>query len=183
MPLYEFAGERPRIGEETFVHPRAVLIGNVTVGRECFIGPGAVIRADFGPITVGSGSSVQDNAVLHVTPGDEVRIHDRVIVGHGAILHDVKLHEGCTIGMGAILLQRAVCEEFSLVAAGSLVPQGMTIPARMMAAGSPARIVKEVPADLAAFIVMGVDEYRNLTRRYLETFREVAPEPEISGRG
>lgn len=174
MPLYEFDGKKPLIGEETFVHPRAVLIGNVTVGRECFIGPGAVLRADFGPIAVGSGSSIQDNAVLHVTPGDEVTIHDRVIIGHGAILHDVKLHEGCTVGMGAILLQRAVCGEFSLVAAGSLVPQGMTIPARMMAAGSPARIIKEVPADLAAYIVMGVDEYRNLTRRYLETFREAA---------
>lgn len=175
MPLYEFAGKSPRIGGETFIHPKAVLIGDVTVGRECFIGPGAVFRADFGPITIGNGSSIQDNAVLHVTPGDQVLIGNRVIVGHGAILHDVQLHEGCVIGMGAILLQRVVCEDASLVAAGSLVPQGMKIPARMMAAGSPARVIKEVPADLAAYIVMGVDEYRNLTRRYLETFREIEP--------
>lgn len=173
MPLYEFAGKKPLIGEDTFVHPLAVLIGEVTIGRECFIGPGAVFRADFGPITIGDGSSIQDNAVLHVTPGDQVMIQQRVIVGHGALLHDVKLHAGCVVGMGAILLQRVVCEEASLVAAGSLVPQGMKIPARMMAAGSPARVIKEVPADLAAYIVMGVDEYRNLTRRYLETCREV----------
>jgi carbonic anhydrase/acetyltransferase-like protein (isoleucine patch superfamily) len=174
MPLYEFSGKKPLIGGETFVHPQAVLIGEVTIGRECFIGPGAVLRADFGPITIGDGSSIQDNAVLHVTPGDQVMVSKRVIVGHGAILHDVKLHEGCVVGMGAVLLQRVVCEEASFVAAGSMVPQGMKIPARMMVAGSPARIIKEVPADLAAYIVMGIDEYRGLTRRYLETFREVA---------
>jgi phenylacetic acid degradation protein len=175
MPLYEFEGKRPRVGPDTFVHPRAVLIGDVTIGGECFIGPGAALRADFGPIAIGNGSSIQDNAVLHVTPGDRVVVHDRVIVGHGALLHDVLLHPGCVVGMGAILLQRVVCGEASLVAAGSLVPQGMEIPPRMMAAGSPARIVKEVPADLAAYIVMGVDEYKGLTRRYLETFREIPP--------
>lgn len=175
MPLYEFAGKRPIIGPDTFVHPGAVLIGDVTVGRECFLGPGAVLRADFGPITVGDGSSIQDNAVLHVTPGDRVLVHDRVIVGHGAILHDVLLNSGCVVGMGAILLQRVVCGEGSVVAAGSLVPQGMSIPAGMLAAGSPARIVKPVPAALAEYIVLGVEEYRGLTRRYLDTFREVAP--------
>jgi phenylacetic acid degradation protein len=175
MPQYEFAGKRPRVGPDTFVHPRAVLIGEVTVGRECFLGPGAVLRGDFGPITIGDGSSVQDNAVVHVTPGDRVIVHDRVIVGHGAILHDVVLHAGCVVGMGAILLQGTVCGEASVVAAGSLVPQGMNIPPGMLAAGSPARVVKPVPPDLAGYIVLGVEEYRGLTRRYLETFREVPP--------
>jgi len=175
MPLYEFAGKRPRIGGDTFVHPRAVLIGEVTIGRECFIGPGAVVRADFGPVEIGDGSSIQDNAVLHVTPGDRVVVGNRVIVGHGALLHDVRLEDACVIGMGAIVLQRAVCGPGSLVAAGSLVLQDTKIPARMMAAGSPARILKEVPADLAEFMALGVDEYRGLTRKYLETCREVAP--------
>lgn len=174
MPIYEFAGKKPIISPEAFVHPEAVIIGEATIGAECLIAPGAVIRADFGPITVGDGSSIQDNAVLHVTPGDRVVIGKNVIVAHNASLHDVTLHERCVVGMGSVLLQGVVCEEGVIIAAGSVVPQGMRIPAGKLAAGNPARIVKDVSPEMAAYVVAGIEEYRKLARLCRETMKEVA---------
>lgn len=174
MPIYEFAGKKPVISPTAFVHPQAVVIGDVTIGDECLIAPGAVIRADFGPIRIGDGTSIQDNATLHVTPGDRVLIGRHVVVAHHAVLHDVTLHERCVAGMGAILLQKVVCEEGVIVAAGSVVPQGMHIPAGKMVAGNPARVVKDVSPEMAAYVAMGIDVYKDLSRLYRQTMKEIA---------
>ncbi len=173
MPIYEFAGKKPVISPDAFVHPEAVIIGDAVIGGECLIAPGAVIRADFGPVTVGDGTSIQDNAVIHVTPGDRVTIGKHVIVAHNASLHDVTLHERCVVGMGAVLLQGVVCEEGVMIAAGSVVPTGMRIPAGKLAAGNPARIIKDVSPEMAAYAVEGVEEYKRLVRLYRQTMREV----------
>jgi len=173
MPVYMFEGKAPRIGAGTFIHPLAVVIGEAEIGRDCHLAAGAVVRADFAPIIIGDNTSIQDNAVLHVTPGDGVKIGNNVIVAHGAILHDVEVGDGCVIGMGAVVLQKARCEEGVVVAAGAVVPPGMVIPAGKLAAGNPARIVKDVSPELRAYAVMGIEEYRKLTRRYLESLREV----------
>lgn len=173
MPIYEFAGKKPVISPSAFVHPEAVIIGDAVIGGECLIAPGAVIRADFGPVTIGDGSSIQDNAVIHVTPGDRVTIEKHVIVAHNASLHDVTLRERCVVGMGAVLLQRVVCEEGAMVAAGSVVPTGMRIAAGKLVAGNPARVIKDVSPDMAAYAVEGVEEYKRLVRLYRQTMREV----------
>ena len=173
MPIYEFAGKKPIISQTAFVHPDAVVIGDVTIGDECLIAPGAVIRADFGPITIGNGSSIQDNATLHVTPGDKVVIAKNVIVGHNAVLHDVTIHERCVVGMGAILLAKVICEEDAIVAAGSVVPQNMHIPAKKLVAGNPAKIIKDISPDMQAYVAMGIEEYRKLTHLYRETMKGV----------
>jgi carbonic anhydrase/acetyltransferase-like protein (isoleucine patch superfamily) len=173
MPLYEFDGKRPVIAPDAFVHPLAVVIGEAVIGSECHLAAGAVVRADFAPITIGDGTSIQDNAVLHVTPGDRMVIGSRVIVAHNAVLHDAIIHDRCVIGMGAIVLQKAVCGEGVIVAAGSVVPAGMVVPAGRLAAGNPARVIKDVTAELTARMEQGVDEYRKLTRKYLETLKEV----------
>ncbi len=176
MPIYEFAGKRPKISPGAFVHPQAVVIGDATIGDECLIAPGAVIRADFGPITIGEGSSIQDNATIHVTPGDKVVISKNVIVAHHAVLHDVTLHERCVVGMGAVLLQKVVCEAGVIVAAGAVVPQGMHIPAGKLVAGNPARIVKDVSPEMEAYVAMGIDAYKELTRLCRQTMKEIARE-------
>lgn len=176
MPIYEFAGKRPRISPGAFVHPQAVVIGDAAIGDECLIAPCAVIRADFGPIGIGDGTSIQDNATIHVTPGDEVVIGRNVIVAHHAVLHDVTLHERCVIGMGAVLLQKAVCEEGVIVAAGAVVPPGMRIPARKLVAGNPAKIIKDVSPEMEAYVAMGIDAYRELSRLYRLTMKDITGE-------
>lgn len=174
MPIYEFAGKRPVISQTAFVHLEAVVIGDVTIGEECLIAPGAVIRGDFGPIVIGDGSSIQDNATIHVTPGDKVIIAKNVIVAHNAVLHDAIIHERCVVGMGAILLPKVVCEEDVVVAAGSVVPQGMHIPAKKLAAGNPAKIIKDISPDMEAYVAMGIEEYKKLTHLYRTTMKGVA---------
>ena len=173
MPIYQFAGKKPVIASDAFVHPTAVVIGDVTIGSECHIAPSAVIRADFGPITIGEGSSVQDNATIHVNPGDRVTIGRNVIVAHNAVLHDVTLDDQCMVGMGAILLSKVVCGKGVVIASGSLVPQGMNIPAGKLVVGNPAKIVKDVPPDLAAWVTYGIEEYKKITRLYLQTIKEI----------
>ena len=173
MALYEFDGKRPRVPDDSFVHPQASLIGDVEIGHECMIAPGVSIRADFGPVTIGDRSSVQDNAVIHVYPGSRVVIENDVIVAHGVILHDVHIKSRCVIGIGAILLFGVVCEEDVLVNAASVVPKGMLIPAGKVVAGNPAKITHDVTDEQKKMAKSGIDEYRELTRKYLSTFKEI----------
>lgn len=173
MPIYGLAGKTPQISQYAFVHPDAVIIGDASVGEDCFIAPGVVIRADFGPVRIGSGSSIQDNAVIHVSPGDKVEIGNDVVVAHHAVLHDVTIQNRCIVGMGAVLLHKVTCGEDSFVAAGALVPRGMVIPNGKMVAGNPARIIKDVTEEMKAFMVEGVEQYKALARLYRETMHLV----------
>ncbi|PKN50757.1 MAG: gamma carbonic anhydrase family protein [Deltaproteobacteria bacterium HGW-Deltaproteobacteria-13] len=173
MALYEFDGKRPRVPDDSFVHPQASLIGDVEIGHECLIAPGVSIRADFGPVIIGDRSSVQDNAVIHVYPGSRVVIENDVIIAHGVILHDVHIKSKCVIGIGAILLFGVVCEEDVLVNAASVVPKGMRIPAGKVVAGNPAKITHDVTDEQKKMAKSGIDEYRELTRKYLSTFKEI----------
>ncbi len=174
MPIYEFEGKRPTISAEAFIHPEAVVVGEVSIGAHCFIGPGAAIRAEASRIVIKEGTSVQDNAVIHVD-GEltGVCIEEDVIVGHSAIIHDAHVMPRCVIGMGAILLYDVVCEEDSVVAAGSVLLRGMKVPARTLVAGNPARIVKEVSPGLEAYVARGIQMYRDLTVRYLKGMKRI----------
>lgn len=174
MSVYEFNGKTPRISASAFVHPDAVIIGDVTIGESCFIGPGAIIRGDFGPITLGAGVSFQDNAVIHVDIGSKAVIEDDVIVGHGALLHDVHILPRTIIGMGAVLMFNVICEEDSFVAAGSVVMQGMRIPAGTIVGGNPAKIIKKASERNIRATAEGVSLYRELSRTYRETMKKIA---------
>jgi carbonic anhydrase/acetyltransferase-like protein (isoleucine patch superfamily) len=173
MPIYEFDGKKPLIAPDTFVHPTAVIIGAASIGSQCYIAPSAVIRADFGTITIGDGSSIQDNVTIHVNVGGRVAIGRNAIIGHNAVLHDVMLHDHCMIGIGAVLLSNVVCEEGVVVAAGSLLLQGVRIPAGRLVMGNPARIIKEVPEDLKMYAEVGTEQYKELTALYLRTMKEI----------
>ena len=171
MALYEFEGKSPQVPPDSFVHPDAVLIGDVRVGHECLIAPGVSIRADFGPVIIGDRSSVQDNSVIHVYPGSQSVIGDNVTVAHGVLLHDVHIHSRCMIGIGAIILFNVVCEEDVFVSAGSLVPRGMHIPAGKIVAGNPAAITKDVTEKDRQAAKDGIEAYRYLCRQYLATMK------------
>ncbi len=167
MPIYEFEGRRPQIDPQAFVHPEAVLIGEVVIAAGCFVGAGAVLRADFGRVVMGRGSNLQENAVAHQSPGLAVEIGHDVIVGHGAILHDAVLGDRSFVGMGAILLPGAVLEEEAVVAAGSLVAAGMRVPAGQIVAGNPARVLKAVSEAYRRQLGEGLTLYQDLTSRCL----------------
>lgn len=111
MALYEFDGKRPQVPADSFVHPNAVLIGDVKIGHECMIAPGVSIRADFSPIRIGDRSNVQDNSVIHANDNSHVIIENDVTIAHGVVLHDVHIKARCFIGIGAIVLFDVVCEE------------------------------------------------------------------------
>ncbi len=173
MPIYELKGKTPRISPEAFVHPDAVVIGDVAIGARCFIGPGAVLRGDFGPIGLAQGVSFQDNAVIHVSPGSEVAIERDVIIGHSALLHDVRIAPRVVIGMGAVLLFNVVCEEDAFVAAGAVVPRGMKVPAAMIAGGNPAKILRKASDEQIRYAAEGVRLYQELARLYRETMQRI----------
>ncbi len=165
MAMYEFEGKRPAVDPEAYVHPEAVLIGDVEVGRKCFIGAGAVLRADFGRIRVGDGSNVQENCVIHVSPDVEAVIEEDVVFAHGAVMHDARIKTGGVVGMNAVILHGAVVEEKGMVAAGSVVPGGFVVPAGKIVAGNPARVKKDLPEEYEAFRQQGIALYQELPER------------------
>ncbi len=171
MALYELDGKRPLVPADSFVHPAAVLIGDVRLGHECLIAPGVVIRAEFGPVEIGNRSNIQDNSTIHVNPDMRVIIEDNVVIAHGVILHDVHIKARCVIGMGSILMFNVVCAEDVIVAAGSLVPKDMQIPAGKIVSGNPAEIIRDVSEKQKQMARDGVDTYCNLCRKYLATMK------------
>ncbi len=173
MALYEFDGKRPQVPPDSFVHPNAVLIGDVRIGHECLIAPGVSIRADFGPVRIGDRSSIQDNAVIHVYPDAQTIIEDDVTIAHGVILHDVHIKSRCVIGIGAILLFNVVCEEDVFVTVGSVVSKAIRIPAGKVVTGNPAKITHDVSDNQKLMAKAGIDYYRELCKKYLTTMKKV----------
>jgi phenylacetic acid degradation protein len=166
MAIYIFENKTSKIHPSTYVHPQASIIGNVEIAKDCFIGPGAVLRGDFGKIQIGPGTSIQDNVIIHVGFTDGVFIAGKVIVGHGAILHDVVINSHVLIGMGSILMTGVTSEDHVMIAAGSVVNENFHIPASVVVAGNPAKIVKPLSDDQKKRIHQGVKTYEDLTKRY-----------------
>ncbi len=173
MPFYEFENRRPIIHKEAFVHPAAVLIGDVHVEANCYIGAGAVLRGDIGSISVGKGSNVQENCVFHTFPDKSVILSPNSHVGHGATLHGCEIGSFVLVGMGSILTDGVKINNKCLIGAGSFVPFGTEIPSNSVVVGSPARVVKELSAQQLKRIEEGLSIYQTLTRRYLKSFREI----------
>ncbi|SFH00198.1 Carbonic anhydrase or acetyltransferase, isoleucine patch superfamily [Desulfotomaculum arcticum] len=147
---------------------RQTLIGDVTVEDEASIWFGAQLRADFGKIVVGPGSSIQDNVVVHMLPGGQTVIEEGVTVAHGAVLHNCTLKKGCIIGMNAVILDNAVVGEQAMIAAGSVVTDGTQIPDRYLAAGTPAKPKKELSGNSLWWVEQSANAYVALAENYLK---------------
>ena len=140
-----FLGESPVIDPTAFVHERATLIGKVSIGAECSIWPGVVMRGDDGRIVIGARTSVQDGTVVHMTEGmSETMVAERVTVGHNVILHGCIVEEDVIVGMGSILLDNARIGKGTIVGAGTLVPMNKTVPSGVLVLGNPFRVVREL---------------------------------------
>ena len=142
--LEGFNGKFPRVHPSAYVHPAAVLIGDIEIGAESSVWPNVTLRGDDGPIVIGAQTSIQDNCVIHCTEGlSATRVGDRVTVGHMVVLHSCVIQDDVLIGMGAVLLDNAVVESGALVAAGSLVPPRKIVKAGTVVAGNPMRVLRE----------------------------------------
>ena len=182
MPIYAYAGLRPVIHESAFVHPDAVVIGDVIIGAGVFVAPCASLRGDMGRLVIGPGANVQDSCVMHGFPGKDCVIEENGHVGHGAVLHGCRIGRDALVGMNAVVMDGAVIGEKGFVAAMAFVKAGFEVPPRMLVAGMPARIVRELTADEIAWKEQGTREYQELARRYrteltpCEPLREVEPD-------
>jgi len=173
--IYEFKGYIPVVHESAYVHPQAVVTGNVIIGKDVYIGPGAAIRGDWGEIIIEDGCNVQENCTIHMFPGTTVRLHAGAHVGHGAIIHGATLMENCLIGMNAVIMDNAVVGKNSVVGALALVPDGMIIPEAKIAVGNPARVVKDMSDERIAWKTEGTKLYQQLPRDLHSSLKECPP--------
>jgi phenylacetic acid degradation protein len=175
MPIYSLEGIIPVVDPSAFVHPQAVLIGDVVIGPRCYVGPGASLRGDMGRIVMGPGSNVQDNCVLHTFPTKEVRLEEDAHIGHGAVLHGCTVKRGALVGINAVLMDDVVVGEEALVGAASFVRAGFIVPPRTLVTGAPARAVRELTEEEVAWKARGTQEYHELAVRCLASLKECQP--------
>lgn len=175
MPSYEFENVIPVVDETAFVHPTATLIGDVIIGPGCLVGPGASLRGDIGRIEMRAGSNVQDKCTVHCFPGKGVVIEEDGHVGHGSVLHGCIVRRNALIGMNAVIMDDAEVGNDSFIAAMAFVKAGTIIPPRSIAAGIPAKVLRELSDDEITWKSEGTRVYQELARRYLATMREVEP--------
>ncbi len=172
MALYEFEGKRPSVGKDSFVHPQAVVIGEVELGERCYVGAGAIIRGDYGKIVIGNGTNIQENCVLHSEPETIAIIEENSLIGHSAIVHGPCLiKQNVTIGMGAIVCTGCELETSSLLAAGSVLPPGHSVPEGKVAMGNPARVVRDLDENNKVYNQIGVKLYQDLALRCINGLR------------
>ncbi|MHC5026927.1 MAG: acyltransferase [Planctomycetota bacterium] len=179
MPAYEFEGVRPVVDPTAFVHPTAVLIGDVIIGPGCLVAPGASLRGDIGRLIMKAGSNVQDNCVVHCFPGKDVIIEEDGHVGHGAVLHGCHVGRNALIGMNAVIMDDAEIGESAFVAAMTFVKAGTIVAARTLVAGIPAKPLRELTDTEIAWKSAGTGHYQHLARRHLATCVEVEPLAEV----
>ena len=179
MPSYAIDQLVPVVDPSSYVHPTAVLIGDVIVGRHCFVGPNAVLRGDFGRILIGDGCNVQDTCVMHCFPGRECIVEADGHIGHGAVLHGCTIGRNALIGMNAVVMDNASIGAESLVGATAFVKSGFQCPARSLVVGSPARVLRSLQEREVAWKTSATGEYQALALRSLESVREVSPLTEV----
>ncbi|MBT9385402.1 transferase hexapeptide repeat family protein [Pseudooceanicola sp. CBS1P-1] len=182
MGIYAYDGLVPVVDPEAYVHPEATLVGDVIIGAGCYVGPGAVLRGDFGRIEMRPGSNFQETCVAHAFPGKDVLVEEEGHVGHGAVLHGCRIGRNAMVGMNAVVMDEAVLGENVILGAMSFVRAGMEIPAGHMALGSPAKVIRALSEEEIAWKRAGTGVYRQLAfeagRKMVPSEPLAAPEPD-----
>ena len=180
MPnIFAFDSFIPVIHESAFIHPNAVVTGNVVIGRDVYVGPGAAIRGDWGAIVIEDGCNVQENCTIHMFPGVTVVLEAGAHIGHGAVVHGARIGANALIGMNAVIMDNASVGAGCVVGALCFVPADMQIPPRTVVVGNPARIVKDVSDEMLAWKTEGTALYQALPGRLHATLRACEPLREI----
>lgn len=173
--IYEFKGIKPVIHESSFVHPLASVTGNVIIGKNVYIGPGAAIRGDFGEIVIEDGCNVQENCIVHMFPGVTVFLHEGSHIGHGAIIHGAQIGKNVLIGMNAVIMDNVIVGDNSIVGSMAFVREGMKIPARKVVVGNPAKILKNVTDKMMEWKANGTRIYQALPAEMHASWKECEP--------
>lgn len=173
--IYEFNGFKPVIHESAFIHKTASIIGNVHIGKDVYVGPGAAIRGDWGEIVIEDGCNVQENCVIHMFPGVSIKLEEGAHIGHGAIIHGANIGRNCLVGMNAVIMDRTQLGAESIVGALAFIKADTTIPERSMVVGNPAKIIKEVSDEMIAWKTKGTQLYQKLPSECCETLKECEP--------
>lgn len=180
MPnVFSFDGFIPVIHESAFIHPNATVTGNVVIGRDVYVGPGAAIRGDWGGVVIEDGCNVQEGCVIHMFPGVTVVLEQSAHIGHGAVVHGARIGENALIGMNAVVMDNAVVGAGCIVGALCFVPSKMEIPPRKVVVGNPAKVVKDVSDEMLAWKTEGTALYRALPARLRATLQPVEPLREL----
>lgn len=177
--VYAFKGFIPVIHESSFVHPQAAVTGNVIIGKDCYIGPGAAIRGDWGGIVIEDGCNVQENCTIHMFPGKTIVLKAGAHIGHGAIVHGANIGKNCLVGMNAVLMDEADLGDESIVGALAFVKAGMKISPRSLVVGNPAEIIRSVSDEMLQWKTKGTQLYQTLPSECFESLKVVEPLREL----
>lgn len=177
--VYEFNGFIPVVHESSFIHPLAAVIGNVIIGKDVYVGPGAAIRGDWGGIIIEDGCNIQENCTIHMFPGKDITLKKGAHIGHGAIIHGANIGANCLIGMNAVIMDDVDLGDECIVGALSFLKAGLKIPTRKMLVGNPAQIIKDVSDEMIDWKTRGTALYQQLPKECFDTLKEVEPLREI----
>lgn len=175
MSCYSFNGFIPVVDPSSYIHDTASVVGDVIIGKDCYVGPGAVIRGDWGRIIIEDGCNVQENCVVHMFPGKHITFESGAHIGHGAVVHGATLKSNCLIGMNAVVMDGAIVGKNSIVGALSFVKAEEIIPDNHLYAGNPGRIIKEISADMIEWKTEGTALYQSLPASCHTSLLPVSP--------
>lgn len=175
MAIYEFNGFKPVIDESSFIHPLAAVTGNVIIGKNVYVGPGAAIRGDWGKIIIEDGCNVQENCTVHMFPGTTTILKKGAHIGHGAIIHGGIIGENCLIGMNCVVMDDVVMGAECIVGALTFVQAKMEIPDRSLLVGNPAKIIKQVSDEMIEWKTKGTQLYQALPKECFDGLKECEP--------
>ncbi len=177
--FYSFKGFIPVVHPSSFVHPLAAVTGNVIIGRDVYIGPGATIRGDWGGIVIEDGCNVQENCTVHMFPGITVTLKEGAHIGHGAVIHGAQIGENVLVGMNAVVMDEVIVGNNSIIGALSFIKAGMQIPDNSLVVGNPAKIIKTLSQEMIDWKTKGTALYQQLPKQMKEGSEEVKPLNEI----
>lgn len=177
--IYEFNGYKPVVHESSFVHPNATVTGNVIIGKDVYIGPGAAIRGDWGEIIIEDGCNIQENCTIHMFPGVTVLLKKGAHIGHGAVIHGATVGKNVLVGMNSVVMDEVVIGDNSIIGALCFVPAGMQIAEKSVVVGNPAKVIKEASEQMIEWKTKGTELYQKLPSELFETLKECEPLREI----
>ena len=182
--VYQYKNFIPVVHESAFIHPQSAVTGNVIIGKNVYIGPGAAIRGDFGKIIIEDGCNVQENCTIHMFPGITVLLKENAHIGHGAVIHGARIGRNCLIGMNAVVMDNVILGDECIVGALSFIKADQQIASRSLLVGNPAKIIKQVSDEMIKWKTEGTKIYQQLAKdmktewKVCEPLREVKSENE-----
>ncbi len=177
--VYEFKGFQPVIHESAFIHPQAAVVGNVTIGKDVYVGPGAAIRGDWGGIVIEDGCNVQENCTIHMFPGVTVLLKESAHIGHGAIIHGAMIGRNVLVGMNSVIMDNVEIGDECIIGALCFIKANSKIPKRSLVVGNPGKVIKEVSDEMIAWKTKGTQLYQTLPKDCYDSLKACEPLREI----